>query len=78
MKEEIKPEEVEEVWIHPDLLADQQRFIEIMEKPGPNTKEVESQIKKYFREVDLENIGAITHVEYLTLIKNVGVKLTSS
>ena len=27
MKEEIKPEEIEEVWIHPDLLADQKRFI---------------------------------------------------
>ena len=49
-----------------------------MEKPGPNTKEIECQIKKYFREVDVENIGVITHVEYLTLIKNVGVKLTAS
>jgi hypothetical protein len=48
-----------------------------MEKTGPKNKEIDAQIKKYFREVDKENIGVITHVEYLSLIKNVGVKLTA-
>lgn len=33
MKEEVPVKEVEQVWIHPDLLADQHRLISIMEKP---------------------------------------------
>lgn len=78
LREEAKVEEKEDVWIHPDLLADQRRFIEIMEKPGPNLKAVEVSLKKHFRKVDPENIGVITHSEYLTLIKEVGVKLTAS
>lgn len=48
-----------------------------MENAGPNAKAVQKELKKHFREVDVENIGVITHAEYLTLIKNVGVKLTA-
>jgi hypothetical protein len=40
MHEEVKPEEVEDVWIHPDLLADQKRFIDVMEKSEPDTKTI--------------------------------------
>ena len=52
MHENIKPEEVEDVWIHPELLADQQRFIDIMEKPEPDTKTINAQLRKSFKEVD--------------------------
>lgn len=47
-----------------------------MEKPGPDTKLINSQLKKSFKEVDPENIGVITYPEFLTLIKNVGIKLS--
>ena len=77
MHEEIKPEEVEDVWIHPDLLADQKRFIDIMEKAEPDSKVINAQLKKSFKEVDPENIGVITYPEFLSLIKKVGIKLNS-
>lgn len=38
---------------------------------------MDSQLKKYFREVDKEDIGVITHQELLALIQNIGVKLTA-
>ena len=76
MHEEAKPEEVEDVWIHPDLLADQKRFIDIMEKTEPDTKTINAQLKKSFKEVDPENIGVITYPEFLSLIKSVGIKLS--
>jgi len=77
MHEEIKPEEVEDVWIHPDLLADQKRFIDIMEKAEPDSKVINAQLKKSFKEVDPENIGVITYPEFLSLIKKVGIKLNN-
>lgn len=40
-----------------------------------DVKNVQNQLKKYFREIDKENIGVITQPEFLQLIKNVGVRL---
>lgn len=47
-----------------------------MEKPRSRTKEVDAQLKQYFQQVDKDNVGVITHQELLTLIQNIGVKLT--
>jgi len=46
-----------------------------MDRPHVNTKTVEGQLKKFFLEVDKENIGVITQAEFILLLKNVGVKL---
>jgi len=59
------------------LLADQKRFIDIMEKAEPDSKVINAQLKKSFKEVDPENIGVITYPEFLSLIKKVGIKLNN-
>jgi hypothetical protein len=43
---------VEEVWIHPDLLADQRRLIDIMETSRVSPKTVESELRRHFALVD--------------------------
>lgn len=48
-----------------------------MEKPEPDTKAIGAQLKKSFKEVDPENIGVITYPEFLSLIKNIGIKLNN-
>jgi Ca2+-binding EF-hand superfamily protein len=37
---------------------------------------IQSELKKYFNQVDKENIGVITQPEFFTLVKNIGIKLT--
>ena len=56
-------------------MSDQRRLIEIMEKPHVDSKAVDKELKRQFTEIDRENIGVITQPEFLTLVKNVGVKL---
>jgi len=48
-----------------------------MEKAEPDSKVINAQLKKSFKEVDPENIGVITYPEFLSLIKKVGIKLNS-
>ena len=60
MKEPVKQEEVEYVWIHPDLLADQKRFIEVIETERVEKETVEAGLKKFWNQVDKEGIGVIT------------------
>jgi Ca2+-binding EF-hand superfamily protein len=66
------------VFIHSDLLADQKKVIDIMEQPHVDSKKIDDELKKHFRSIDKENIGVITHPEFITLIKNIGVKLNPS
>ena len=40
-----------------------------------DSKAVDKELKRQFTEIDRENIGVITQPEFLTLVKNVGVKL---
>lgn len=49
-----------------------------MEKPKSHTGEVDAKLKQYFKQVDKDDIGVITHQELLTLIQNIGVKLSLS
>ena len=75
LRETPKKEEAEFVYISPELLSDQKRLIEVMERPHLDRKSVEAQLKRHFQAVDKENIGVITHPEFLLLLKNVGVRL---
>jgi Ca2+-binding EF-hand superfamily protein len=49
-----------------------------MEKSRVNQKVVEGELKRYFAQIDKENIGVITQPEFLVLIKNIGIKVTPS
>lgn len=71
-------EEEEYVFIHPDLLADQERSIEIMEIPKRDIKLEEEELKKHFRQVDTENIGIITRPELITVLKTAGISLNAA
>ncbi len=75
LREIPKKEEPEFVYINPELLSDQKRLIEVMERPHLDRNSVQAQLKKHFQQVDRENIGVITQPEFLLLLKNVGIKL---
>lgn len=60
LREVPKVEEAEFVYIHPELLSDQKRLIEIMETARVSPKVVDSELRKYFHQVDKERIGVIT------------------
>lgn len=61
-------EKEEYVFIDPDLLSDQQRSIEIMEKPSKNNEGIQTDLKVFFKEIDTENIGVVTRPEFLKII----------
>ena len=46
-----------------------------MEKPKVDRKVVKEKLKKQFRIIDKDNIGVITHTQFLELIKNIEIKL---
>ena len=48
------------MFIHPELLSDQQRSIEIMEKPLKDIEKMQKDLKYYFKQIDTENIGVVT------------------
>ncbi len=75
LREPVKKEEVQFVYIHPDLLSDQKRLIEIMEKTRIQQGVIQKELKKQFASVDKENIGVITQPQFLQLIKNINVRL---
>lgn len=52
--------EPEYVFIHPELLSDQQRSIDIMEKPKKDYQKAETDLKEHFKQIDTENIGVVT------------------
>ena len=60
LREKPRVEEAECVYIHPELLSDQKRLIEIMETARVSPKVVDSELRKYFNQVDKERIGVIT------------------
>lgn len=68
--------EPEVCYIDPELLSDQRRFIDIMEKPKKDNQSLVEDLKVNFREIDTENIGVVTRPEFLQIIKNVGLKLS--
>lgn len=68
--------EPEVCFIDPELLSDQRRFIDIMEKPKKDNQSLVEDLKVNFREIDTENIGVVTRPEFLQIIKNVGLKLS--
>lgn len=74
--EPIIPEEQEYVWIHPDLLADQRRLIEIIDTARVTPQTVQAELRKQFALVDKDGIGVITHPEFHQLIKNLGIRLS--
>jgi Ca2+-binding EF-hand superfamily protein len=49
-----------------------------MEKSRVNQKVVKAELKRYFAQIDKENIGVITQPEFLVLIKNIGIKVNAS
>lgn len=71
--------EKEFIYIHADLLADQQKVIEIMEEPAvqsQDSKLIESKLVAHFKKIDRDNIGVITHPQFVKLVSNIGIKLS--
>lgn len=75
LEEKVIPEEVEFIYIHPDLLSDQQKVMDVMEKPQLQG-ELKSQLVAHFKQIDQDNIGVLTHSEFIQLIHNLGIKLS--
>lgn len=75
LKEEVVPPKEEWVFVHPDLLADQKRLIEVMEKPTLRVEEVSKQLLEHFNEADKDKVGVITRQEFSELVTKIGVKL---
>lgn len=47
-----------------------------MEKPKSHAQAVQAKLKQFFKQVDKDDVGVITHQELLALTQNIGVKLT--
>lgn len=60
----------------PELLSDQQKRIEVMERSSMNEQNVQADIRFFFREVDVENIGVVTRDEFLKIVGNLGLRLS--
>lgn len=64
------------MYIAPELLADQKRAIEIMER-----KELKEDWRKAMREqfvmVDKEGMGVVTLEQFTQVLRNMGLKLTA-
>lgn len=63
------------VFIHPDLLSDQIKTIQIMEKVQIDRNTLEKDVKKFFDQVDVQNIGVITHPQFLGILNSLGIEL---
>lgn len=68
LKEEVVPAKEEWVYIHPELLDDQKRLIEVMEKPRLPEEEVTKQLSAHFNQADKDKVGVITRQEFLALV----------
>lgn len=76
LEEKVLEKEEEFVYIHPDLLADQQRSIDIMERPSADRSLLERDMALHFQKIDKEGIQVLTYPEFGQLIKGIGLKLT--
>lgn len=61
LEEKIVEKEEEFVYIHPDLLSDQQRSIDIMERPSEDRSQLEREMALHFQKIDKEGIRVLTH-----------------
>ena len=75
MEQKTVPTLPQYVFIHPDLLSDQIKTIQIMEKVQIERNTLEKDVKKFFDQVDVQNIGVITHPQFLGILNSLGIKL---
>lgn len=75
LEKKVVEEEPEYSYIAPELLYDQRRSIDIMEKKELS-EDYRKAARKHFRAVDKDNLGVVTLEEFAQILKNMNLKIT--